>query len=120
LGLGGPIGGILSDLYVVLTWGVGLPEQGLTVPEVWVADRVLVSGAAFCPGDRPYYEYAALCDTSECLVFVVSLWEEVQGMFLPQGQGQSAKEVLSRIDFGGCITLFLTVSVIPCMSFVRA
>ncbi|KAF8548907.1 hypothetical protein OG21DRAFT_1515752 [Imleria badia] len=26
-----------------------------------------------------------------------------------QGQGQSTREVLSRIDFGGCITLFLMI-----------
>lgn len=33
-----------------------------------MADRVLVSGAAFYPGDDPHHEFAALCDTSECLV----------------------------------------------------
>ena len=39
---------------------------------------------------------------------------------VPQGKGQTAKEVLSRIDFGGCITLFLMVSLISlCVPHAR-
>lgn len=85
--------------------------------EIWMAHRIFVSGAAFCSGDYPHHEYAALCHTSERLAFLPVTSCPIHVL---QGQGQSTKEVFSRIDFGGCITLFLMVSVTSCVSLVLA
>lgn len=65
LGLGGPIGGVLSDLYVVPGWWCWFVSIVVNALEVWMAHRVLVSGTVLCPGDSPHHEHTALCDTSK-------------------------------------------------------
>ncbi|KAH0828780.1 vacuolar amino acid permease [Lanmaoa asiatica] len=67
LGLGGPVGGVLNDLF---GWRI-----------------------------------AFLCQVPLFVIVMILVTNTLR--YVTPGQGQSAKEVLSRIDFGGCITLFL-------------
>lgn len=91
---------------VGVRWFVG--RGRLTVLEIWMAHCVFMPGAAFCLGDDRHHEHTALCDTSEHLAFVIVGMRRYR-IYVLQGQGQSAKEVLSRIDFGGLFALFLMV-----------
>ena len=49
--------------------------------EIWMALRVFVSGAAFCPGDDRHHEHTTLCDTGEYLAFLVSVCAGIEVMF---------------------------------------
>ncbi|KAF8121594.1 vacuolar amino acid permease [Boletus edulis] len=69
LGLGGPIGGIMNDLF----------------------------------GWRMTF----LCQVPLFVLVIILITRTLY--YVTPGQGQSIKEVLSRVDFGGCITLFLTL-----------
>lgn len=83
-----------------------------------MAYRLFVPGAAFRPNDGPPHEYAALCDTGESLVLChINI---TGGETLLQGQCQSVREVFERIDFGGCITLFLMVITVSCIFLAPA
>ncbi|KAG6371194.1 major facilitator superfamily domain-containing protein [Boletus reticuloceps] len=69
LGLGGPIGGIMNDLF----------------------------------GWRMTF----LCQVPLFVLVIILITRTLH--YVTPGQGQSIREVLSRVDFGGCITLFLTL-----------
>ncbi|KAH0828781.1 major facilitator superfamily domain-containing protein [Lanmaoa asiatica] len=69
LGLGGPVGGILNDLFG--------------------------------------WRFAFLCQVPLFVLVMIVVTNTLR--YVTPGQGQSAKEILSRIDFGGLITLFLMI-----------
>ncbi|KAF9223078.1 MFS general substrate transporter [Gyrodon lividus] len=69
LGLGGPMGGVLNDMFG--------------------------------------WRMAFLCQVPLFVLVIVLISRSLR--YVTPGQGQNAKEVLKRIDFGGCISLFFTI-----------
>ncbi|KAH0828776.1 major facilitator superfamily domain-containing protein [Lanmaoa asiatica] len=86
LGFGGPVGGVLNDLYVV-------PNRSILIQK-------RTNGPADLDGASPF-----LCQMPLFVIVMILVTNTLR--YVTPGQGQSTKEVLSRIDFGGCITLFL-------------
>ena len=103
MGLGGPIGGLMTDWYAHPVLPV-LNDPNLTHPQVWLAlglpsPNTLVRAVIMSDSLQ-----LAICHTGEC-----SLETSCSSKYLShhaKGTGKTTAGILKRIDYGGSLTLF--------------